>query len=581
MLSSFSYVFFTAMKVLFLWTTPVSGACLTISPYVMDVTPRSATIRWETNANFISQLCHREKFSTAWKLTPSEDFRGAHLRAVTLVDLAAETLYEYRVIASSTTSLSVCSDQSAIPFCEVVRRSLSADLSTYFKCQEEYIARRIEAGDEQWLLDSEEFEYSNTLPACNGSRTTLPPNDSAPSSPHTAVAARRPLQMQSPNCADLVFEFTTHPKIGACGKVFTSWWLGDAGEGTLNQVRVRDAAMKFLDSDWEATVALGDNAYPSGTSHEYRTKFFGYYCRQFSKVPLYPAMGNHDFYTSTAYPELAGPFFDYFVPGLPSRSAYRSSYSFKYARAHILIVDFTSWNVWTDDSFWTWVENDLRAARASSETDWILVGQHFPPYSKGSHDSDTESRLIRIRERFILLTDRYGVDVSITGHSHSYERSHLLHGHRGESSTLTADMILQRGTGNNSIFSKSHGCDWSGTVHVVTGSASKTDPVAKTTGLNSSAHDVAVISHCSVVIRIDGSSLVSTCVGANGIIVDRFTVNLRTCRLSGTTPSPVCSDHPPPGNDYTCAQQAKWGKCNEPWMDGYCCATCFQCEGCV
>eukprot|EP00854_Cymbomonas_tetramitiformis_P020682 gene20682-24786_t len=539
MLSSFSYVFFTAMAVLLLWTTPVSGACLTISPYVMDVTATGATVRWETNDEVISQMCHREKFSTAWKLTPSEGMRGAHLRAVTLVDLAAETRYEYRVIASSTTSPSVCNDHSAISPCEVVRRSLSADLSTYFNCQEEFIARRAEAGDEPWHLDSEEFEYINTLPACNESGVTLARNRSAfrrllraPSSPHTAVAARRPLQMQSPNCADLVFEFKTYPIIGACGKVFTSWWLGDAGEGTLNQIRVRDAAMKFLDSDWDATVALGDNAYPSGTSYQYRTKFFGYYCGQFSKAPLYPAMGNHDFYTSTAYPELAGPFFDYFVPGLPSRSAYRSSYSFKYARVHVLIADFTSWKVWTDAGFWTWVENDLRAARASSETDWILVGQHFPPYSKGSHDSDTESRLIRIRERFNLLTDRYGVDLSITGHSHSYERSHLLQGHRGESSTLTAEMILQRGTGNNSIFSKSHGCEWSGTVHMVTGSASKTDTAAETTGLSHAAHDIAVISHCSVVIRIDGSSLVSTCVGADGVIVDRFTVNSRTCRPS-------------------------------------------------
>lgn len=44
-----------------------------------------------------------------------------------------------------------------------------------------------------------------------------------------------------------------------------------------------------------------------------------------------------------------------------------------------------------------------------------------------------------------------------------------------------------------------------------------------------------------------------------------------TCNGGGGT----CSNNgPPPGSSYTCAQQKAWGKCSEPWMKGYCCSTC-------
>lgn len=41
-----------------------------------------------------------------------------------------------------------------------------------------------------------------------------------------------------------------------------------------------------------------------------------------------------------------------------------------------------------------------------------------------------------------------------------------------------------------------------------------------------------------------------------------------------------CSDMPPDVS-YTCAQQASFGKCDEPWMKGFCCRSCFSCRGCV
>mmetsp|Transcript_18677 Transcript_18677/g.38846 ORF Transcript_18677/g.38846 Transcript_18677/m.38846 type:complete len:137 (-) Transcript_18677:103-513(-) len=39
-----------------------------------------------------------------------------------------------------------------------------------------------------------------------------------------------------------------------------------------------------------------------------------------------------------------------------------------------------------------------------------------------------------------------------------------------------------------------------------------------------------------------------------------------------------CKDAPPPYSDFTCVQQAGWGKCGEYFMRGYCDRSCGRCE---
>ena len=45
----------------------------------------------------------------------------------------------------------------------------------------------------------------------------------------------------------------------------------------------------------------------------------------------------------------------------------------------------------------TWLANDL----ATTTQDWIIAYWHHPPYSKGTHDSDTEGRLIDMRQNLM------------------------------------------------------------------------------------------------------------------------------------------------------------------------------------
>src|SRR6185436_3631621 len=94
----------------------------------------------------------------------------------------------------------------------------------------------------------------------------------------------------------------------------------------------------------------------------------------------------------------------------------------------------------------TWLENDL----AATSQRWIIAYWHHPPYSRGSHNSDFEIELVEMRQHVLPILERYGVDLVLSGHSHSYERSFLIDGHYGTSDTFTPGMKLDSGDGRES-----------------------------------------------------------------------------------------------------------------------------------
>ena len=53
----------------------------------------------------------------------------------------------------------------------------------------------------------------------------------------------------------------------------------------------------------------------------------------------------------------------------------------------------------------TWLGQDL----AQNTADWLIAFFHHPPYSKGSHNSDTEGQLIDMRANALPILEDYGV----------------------------------------------------------------------------------------------------------------------------------------------------------------------------
>jgi hypothetical protein len=241
--------------------------------------------------------------------------------------------------------------------------------------------------------------------------------------------------------------FVTPPPVGSPDPMRV-WVLGDSGTGDLNQTSVRDAYYAFAGlQHTDLWLMLGDNAVPIGTDQQYQEKLFDVYPDMLRKSVLWPTIGNHDAATSDPFTQ-TGPYFESFT--LPTQgeaggvaSATEAYYSFDRGNVHFIVLDSHAHDRSPGSDMLTWLELDL----ADTPLRWIVVYWHHPPYTKGTHDSDTELRLIEMRENVVPLLEDYGVDLVLTGHSHTYERSYLIDGHYGDSTTFTESMKVDGGDG--------------------------------------------------------------------------------------------------------------------------------------
>lgn len=67
-----------------------------------------------------------------------------------------------------------------------------------------------------------------------------------------------------------------------------------------------------------------------------------------------------------------------------------------------------------------WLEETLAAAKEDESIDWIIVQMHQDALSSSKNGNGSDKG---IREAWLPLFDRYGVDLVLCGHDHDYERS--------------------------------------------------------------------------------------------------------------------------------------------------------------
>lgn len=126
-----------------------------------------------------------------------------------------------------------------------------------------------------------------------------------------------------------------------------------------------------------------------------------------------------------------------------------------------------------------------------------------------------------MRENALPILEAHDVDLVLSGHSHSYERSFLLAGHYGTSSTLDAEtMILDGGDGDpagDGAYQKGPGA-LGGTVYVVAGSAA----TLAGGSLDHPAMAKSLAEYGSLLLDFDGDQVVGSFLAADGEILDRF-----------------------------------------------------------
>lgn len=324
--------------------------------------------------------------------------------------------------------------------------------------------------------------------------------------------------------------FVTHPPVGAKQPVRV-WVLGDPGTRKKAQRDVRDAYYKWNgERDTDLVLTLGDNAYTTGKDSEYQGSIFDAYATILRKTVLWPNLGNHDAGSATS-PIQFGVFYDVFT--LPAQgqaggvmSGTEAYYSFDYANIHFVCIDSSDSNWSTNGSMVQWLKTDLEA----NKQDWLVAYCHHPPHTKGSHNSDqdrdSEARMRKLRENVLPILEENGLDLMLTGHSHSYERSYLMDGFYGRSTNLNASLHFKSKTdgrkdGTGVYRKPTRGpAPHEGAVYVVAGSSGQTSGGKLDHPVNFLSLNVLG----SMVLDFNGNRLDATFLDDKAKVRDSFTI---------------------------------------------------------
>lgn len=288
---------------------------------------------------------------------------------------------------------------------------------------------------------------------------------------------------------DESLSFQTAPPIGS-STPSTFLVFGDYGRNSTSQQLLRDQML--LDS-FNFILTTGDNAYNSGSYIEFDNNVFKIYQDLFTKVGLFPSLGNHDYRTDNA-----APYLDIFE--LPQNAWQSGSqeryYSFDFGNVHFVVLDSND-PLRVDDAtagndMFDWLRNDL----AQTPQPWKVVAFHHAAYSPGLHGSDSD-----VQSKLVPIFEQYGVDLVLNGHDHIYSRTHPLR--NGQLST----------TANGGI------------IYVVSGSGSRADYSC------GSAPYWLAISYCSQSygiynrITINGNNLTLEAIDDTGATKDTYAIN--------------------------------------------------------
>ncbi len=316
------------------------------------------------------------------------------------------------------------------------------------------------------------------------------------------------------------------------------WVIGDSGTASVAAKAVYNRYREFTGGRYtDFWLMLGDNAYGIGTDAEYQNAVFDMYPELLCQTPLWSTMGNHETYSFE--PDGQHAYYNNFTfptageaGGEPSGTEHY--YSFDYGNLHVVCLDSEESLRTPGSPMLVWLEEDL----AGNTKDWTIVMWHSPPYTKGSHDSDSifdsGGNMVQMRENVLPIIESHGVDLVLCGHSHNYERSFLIDGHYGYSSSLLPGMLKDAGSGRpeeTGAYRKdgTGPAPNQGAVYIVAGSSGW---ATFATGRHPIMH-TALLRMGSLVLDVDNHRLDVKFLRETGEIDDHFTI------LKGAAPEPL------------------------------------------
>ena len=263
--------------------------------------------------------------------------------------------------------------------------------------------------------------------------------------------------------------YTPPPGVTIPNPPFVNDNLGSpaAGDVTAGVERVRPLFHLFN----------GDLCYANIATDRVRTwwDFWENNTRSARHRPWMPSAGNHENELGNG-PIGYGAYQTYFsVPPAPGQTETTRGLWYSFTVGSVRVISIANDDVCYQDggnsyvrgyshgAQKAWLEQKLASSRQDPDVDWVVVCMHQVAISTADKFNGAD---LGVREEWVPLFDRYGVDLVVCGHEHHYERSHPI---RGQESNPTRTPIP--GSTRTDVVDTS-----TGTVHMVLGGGGTSAP---------------------------------------------------------------------------------------------------------
>ena len=185
--------------------------------------------------------------------------------------------------------------------------------------------------------------------------------------------------------------------------------VADTGTGAQGQYAVAEAMAQYhRENPFNVAVLAGDNIYNNGEIEKINAVFEKPYQPLLQQgVKFYACLGNHDIRTANGDPQVK-------YAGFNMQGRY---YTFRRDPLQFFALDTNDNADWKNQL--VWLEKEL----SQSIAPWKIVFGHHQIYSSGVYG---------LNQPFIKtltpLFQKYGVQLYINGHDHSYERTRSING---------------------------------------------------------------------------------------------------------------------------------------------------------
>jgi len=223
---------------------------------------------------------------------------------------------------------------------------------------------------------------------------------------------------------------------------------GDNRGGTESPPEFREEHLKVVnamlahawtDAEPRFILHCGDFVHDGGTVVQWHPHFFDPAAGLLRSTPLWPCLGNHEYYGTSPLDRYRKLFSVYTA----HKNYSERFYSFDYANCHFIVLDtgqnaLASYIGGGTDQY-TWLVSDISSVDRE-QVDWVIVLLHIPPYTDssshpyGGPDPEDQNDVWRVRTYLapVFEDPDHPADLVISGHNHFYERSQAGEGEEPE-----------------------------------------------------------------------------------------------------------------------------------------------------